>query len=123
MLIPLDPCNDIIVPISVFDQLDGHRFNMQIKSLMEHFISGIVSEIGVKGALVYDALAAYYLIAPDAYTLEAMDVVIETRGEHTLGMTVAEKRLAANINQNVNVVSSIDGQRFIKDMIGLLLKL
>ncbi len=123
VLIPLDPCNDIIIPISVFDQLDGHRFNVQIKSLMEHFISGIVSEIGVKGALVYDALAAYYLIAPDAYTLEAMDVVIETKGEHTLGMAVAEKRLVANINQNVNVVSSIDGERFIKDMISLLLKL
>jgi inosine-uridine nucleoside N-ribohydrolase len=120
VLVPLDPCNDIIIPIDTFEQLKGHRLHDNMVSLMQHFISGIELEIGVKGALVYDALAAYYLIVPDAFTLEAMDVVIETEGKHTRGMTVAEKRENATKNNNIQVATSIDADRFIEDMIRLL---
>ncbi len=56
ILVPLDPCNDIIIPIDEFDRLKGHRMYDDIRSLMQHFISGIELEIGVQGALVYDAL-------------------------------------------------------------------
>ena len=60
------------------------------------------------------------LINPDAYTLEAMDVVVETEGKHTRGMTIAEKRGNAKRNNNVQVVTSINKDMFIEDMIRLL---
>ncbi len=123
VLVPLDPCNDILIPLSGFDDLKGHRLYDNIHSLMQHFISGIEDEIGVRGALVYDALAAYYLINSEAYKLEVMDVIIETEGIHTRGMTIAEKRGNAKRNNNVQVVTSIDSDMFNKDMIRLLSKL
>lgn len=120
VLVPLDPCNDILIPLDGFDELKGHRLYDNIHSLMQHFISGIADEIGVQGALVYDALAAYYLINPDAYALEPMDVVIEAEGKYTRGMTIAEKRGNAKCNNNVQVVTSINKDMFIEDMIRLL---
>jgi len=120
VLVPLDPCNDILIPLDGFDDLRGHCLYDNIHSLMQHFISGIADEIGVQGALVYDALAAYYLINPDAYTLEPMDVVIEVEGTHTRGMTIAEKRGKAKRDNNVHVVTAIDGDMFKRDMLKLL---
>ena len=64
ILVPLDPCNDIIIPIDEFDRLKGHRMYDDIRSLMQHFISGIELEIGVQGALVYDALGGLLFDCP-----------------------------------------------------------
>ena len=120
ILVPLDPCDEIVIPLHVFEELKGCRIYSQIHSLMEHFIGGINLEIGANGALVYDALAAYYLIKPEAYEVKRMDVVVETKGEHTIGMTVAEKRLVAKKDFNMDVVTGIDSDMFISDMIKLL---
>ena len=87
---------------------------------MRHFIKGIEKFEGVKGALVYDVIAAYYLFNPSVFLCQPMDIVIETKGEHTSGMTVAEKRKAENCDFNVDVVVGIDGKRFVNDFIKIL---
>ena len=75
---------------------------------------------GVSGALMYDPLAAYYLINPAAYTLEPMDIKIETKSDLTRGMTVADRRTWGDKNPNVEVVTKIDGAAFTKDLISIL---
>ncbi len=120
ILVPLDPCNNVILGLDTFESLKGSSLYLPLTSMMSHFIAGIEIEEGVKGALVYDALAAYYLLNPKAYTLEKMDIVIETKGEHTSGMTVAEKRLAKQKVTNTEVVTSIDRNTFVKDLIKYL---
>lgn len=75
------------------------------------------------GALMYDPLAAYYLINPKAFELEEMDVVVETRGEHSFGMSVAERRTGALKKPNVKVAVKIDGQKFIDDFVGSIFRL
>jgi inosine-uridine nucleoside N-ribohydrolase len=52
-----------------------------------------------------------------------MDVVIETRGEHTFGMTVAEKRSNKRGNENVDVAVTIDADAFVRDLIQNLVKI
>jgi len=120
VLVPLDPCNETILYQSDFEKLRRSNLYLPIKSMMRHFIKGIEKFEGVKGALVYDVIAAYYLFNPSVFLCQPMDIVIETKGEHTSGMTVAEKRKAENCDFNVDVVVGIDGKRFVNDFIKIL---
>lgn len=120
VLVPLDPCNEIIISREELDDLNNSPLNESIRDMMEPFIQNIKSHLGVEGALVYDALAGYYLLNPDAYELETMDIVVEAIGKHTRGMTVAEKRLVADRQNNIDVVREIDGKSFRKDLFSYL---
>jgi len=122
VLVPLDPCNDVVLGLDTFDSLKGSPLYQPLTSMMKHFIAGIEVEEGVNGALVYDALAAYYLLNQEAFTLQGMDIVIETKGEHTSGMTVAERRLAKQKIVNTDVATSIDKDAFVTDLIKFLNK-
>lgn len=94
ILIPLDACNQTAIFMNEFNKLKTTKLYAPIMSLMNHYISGIKKHEGLEGAIVYDALAAYYLLSPDSISLEAMDIIVETDGLHTRGQTVAEKRLS-----------------------------
>lgn len=114
-LVPLDPCNNIILYNSDFENLKESVLYLPIKKMMSQFIKGIKKYEGVNGALVYDAVAAYYLLNPFAFQCKPMDVVVEIKGDYTSGMTVAEKRIAADKIYNVNVVTKVDRNKFIND--------
>ncbi|MEP7167526.1 MAG: nucleoside hydrolase [Candidatus Woesebacteria bacterium] len=120
VLVPLDPCNSIILQLKDFEQLKGSELYRPLKQMMKHFIAGITDHEGTKGALVYDAIAAYYAIRPSAFQIEAMDVIVETRGEHTFGMTIAEKRQKAIRHPNTYVVTAVDQKLFEKDLFDII---
>jgi inosine-uridine nucleoside N-ribohydrolase len=120
VLVPLDPCNEAVLNINVFDALRGSTLYEPLRSMMEHFISGIKVDEGVEGALVYDAIAAYYLVNPAAFQIVDMYIAIETRGEHTSGMTVVEKRLGRVPTPNVRVVVQVDIRVFTNDLLGTI---
>jgi purine nucleosidase len=120
VLVPLDPCNEIILKLTDFEKLRGAKLYMPIINMMRQFIKGIEKYEGTEGALVYDALAAYYLIHPQSYYLEQMDIVIETEGKYTFGMTVAEKRASEMKRYNVDVAMKIDKNAFIEYFIRVI---
>jgi len=122
ILIPLDPCNEVVVPLSCFENLRGGKLYQPLVKMMKKFKAGLGKELKIKGVLVYDAIAAYYLIKPTVFDLKDMDVVIETKGEHTFGMTVAEKRERVVRNFNVCVAMKVDKKAFIKDYFEILKK-
>lgn len=119
ILIPLDVCNEIPLFLSDFKQIKG-ELNKPIISMMKHFIKGIKKFENFKGALVYDALATYFLVNLKAYELTKMDVRIETKGEFTAGMSVADKRNYGEKDFNIDVVTKIDRDAFVKDFIKYL---
>lgn len=121
ILIPLDVCNEIVLFLSDFEKIKG-KLRLPILSMMEKFIKGIEKFEMSKGALVYDALAAYYLINPGAYTLEDCDIRIETKGEFTSGMTVIDQTRWGEKNMNVKLVTKIDRNKFTEDFIKILSK-
>ncbi|HLD01663.1 MAG TPA: nucleoside hydrolase [Patescibacteria group bacterium] len=121
-LIPIDVCSKTILLLSDFQKLQGTSFYSPIMSMMKHFIQGLTEDEGVQGALVYDAVAAYYLLNPKAFTLVPMDIVIETKGEHTFGMTVAEKRAHKKMEYNTLVAMDVDKKAFVKDFLAILQK-
>ena len=87
------------------------------------YIENIKKFEGMMGALMYDPLAAYYLVNPSAFQLEEMDIKIETRGEYTFGMSVAERRVVALKVPNVKVAVKIDGKKFINDFVDSIIRL
>lgn len=116
-LIPLDVCNQTALSMEDFAKMKESRLYPQIKRMMKHFIKGIKKEEGLNGAIVYDALASYFIINPDAFSLEPMDLVVETIGIHSRGMTVPERRISKKKRYNVNVAMKIDVKEFKNDFI------
>lgn len=116
VLVPIDICNDMLVPQEAFEALKGNSLYKPVMSMMEKFIDGIEKFEGVKGALIYDAVAAYYLINPKAFKLEDKDIAIETKGEHTFGMTVIERRKWVEHKNNVSVALEVNKEQFMKDL-------
>lgn len=119
ILVPLDVCNEIPMFLTDFNKIKG-KLRTPILSMMKKFIKGIAKYENFKGALVYDALATYFLVNPKAYTLTKMDVAIETKGEFTNGMTVADKRTWSKKRLNIEVVTKIDRNAFVNDFIKIM---
>lgn len=117
VLVPLDACNLVRLYMDDFEKLQDTYFYDEISQMMTQYISRMKKFESVNGAVVYDALAAYYLLAPDACVLEEMDIVIETKGEHTFGMSVADTRKYSEKHNNTTVVTRIDESRFRDDFI------
>ena len=121
-LVPLDACNDIFFSLEDFDELKEHSLHKPMVGMIKPYIKGIQKFEKTLGALMYDPLAAYYLVCPEAFELEPMNVQIETKGEFTRGMTVAEKRLGSDLKPNISVVTKIDEQKFKQDFFDLIKK-
>ncbi len=120
VLIPLDACNNIILQKTDFQGLKKTSLTKSALKMVNKYIYGLTINEKVKGALMYDPLAAYYLINPSVYKLQPMDIRIETRGEITRGMTVVERRTWAQKNPNVLVAIKIEGKAFKKDFLKIL---
>lgn len=119
-LIPLDACNDIFLSLEDFDQLRGSDLYEPIKAMMAHYIEGIQKFEKTTGAIMYDPLAAYFLINPDSFITESMDIQIETQSELTRGMTVADRRTWGDKTPNIVVAKSAYREIFVKDLIQIL---
>lgn len=119
ILVPLDVCNEIPLFLSDFKKIKGN-LKKPVLSMMKKFIKGIEKFENFKGALVYDALAVYYLISPKSCVVKPMDIRIETKGELTAGMSVADKRSWGKKDPDVNVVTKINRNKFVPDFIKIL---
>lgn len=122
ILIPLDVCNQIVISIDAFEELKKAPLYKRIRAMMKSFAFKLEKDVGVKGVLIYDAVAAYYLFNPKAFQLKPMDILIETKGKYTFGMTVAEKRKKARKNFNTQVAMDIDKKAFIRNFFRILKK-
>ncbi len=120
ILVPLDVCNDISLTPKDFRVLRDTKIYNSVTAMVEAYIQGIQKFEKTQGALMYDVLAGYYLINPGAYKTAAMDVQIETEGNLTRGMSVAERRKWGDNNPNVDVVTEIDSKVFKRDFFNIL---
>lgn len=125
VLVPLDACNDIVLPEQSIKEIGEKAGDIGkiLSNMLVPYVENIKKYDNMAGALMYDPLVAYYLINPDAFQLEEMDIKIETKGEYTFGMSVAERRVGALKNPNIKVAMKIDGQKFINDFVDLIVNL
>jgi len=119
-LVPLDICNQTAIFLPEFKKLRNSSLYEPIINMMKPYIKAIKKFEGQNGALVYDALAAGFLIQSDIYTTIPMDVRIETKGELTNGMSVADQRTWGEKNINVQVVNNLNRDKFLNIFLKLL---
>jgi inosine-uridine nucleoside N-ribohydrolase len=63
--------------------------------------------------MMYDPLTVFYLLDPAACQVRSYNVRVETKGELTRGMTVADRRpVGDGTPANVTVVMDINSQAF-----------
>lgn len=120
VLVPLDVCNDITLQVSDFQKIGNSDFRNSLMAMMQHFQEGLRVDESVKGLLVYDALAAYYLLCPEAFVLQPMDIVVEASGEFTSGMCVLERRSYKPRVPSADVAVKLDSDRFRSDFFATL---
>ncbi|MDO8591973.1 MAG: nucleoside hydrolase [bacterium] len=111
VLIPLDLCNRVVLQLSDFQIIKNKKIHGALMLMMKNFDRELRKNEATKGILVYDALAAYFLLNPDAFTLRPMSLTIETNDKEKFGMVLKLK----NQKPNVIVATSLDQQQFIKD--------
>jgi inosine-uridine nucleoside N-ribohydrolase len=122
ILIPLDICNEVFFSIKDFDKLRNSPLYLPIRNMMGPYIEGIQTFEKTSGALMYDPLAAYYLINSKAFKTVPMDIQIEIQSELTRGMTVVDKRTWGDKKYNIDVAVSIDKKAFGRDFFSILNK-
>ncbi|GGI71145.1 pyrimidine-specific ribonucleoside hydrolase RihA [Shewanella gelidii] len=68
---------------------------------------------GFKGAPLHDPCTIAYLLKPELFTAQECWVGIETKGEHTQGMTVVDRYQLTGKQPNAKVLFDIDRQGFV----------
>lgn len=119
-IVPLDACNNVQMQLTDFEKIKESKIKEPIMKMMSPFIRNIAANEGTNAALVYDALTVYYLLNPSVCKVERYNVVIETKGEYTFGMSAADLRKKPDAESNLDVVMNIDEDIFIKDFIEIL---
>ena len=96
------------------------KLSLPLLNMAAPYIESISIEENIKAALMYDPLTVYYLLEPQNCRARLLDVRIETKGELTRGMSVAELRKGKSTEFNVNVVEFIEETSFKKKFIQTL---
>lgn len=121
VLVPLEICYQ--TPLFLKD-LEKMNTSSPLKPVLVNLITPYIKFLnqfeGVDGAIIYDALAAYYLINPESFTTKNIEIKIETKGEFTRGMTVADLRTWGDKNPNTEVATDLNRDLFISDLLNYL---
>lgn len=78
------------------------------------FYARYAEEHGFDGSSLHDPCAAAYLIDPALFSGTPYAVHVETKGELTRGMTVADRRKFADEKPNALVLTDVDNRKFIQ---------
>jgi len=72
---------------------------------------------GIRGCYLHDALAVAARVRPSLFKTRRLFVDVETRGELTRGMTVADLRHRSRTQPNMDVVVEVDAEGFLEFLI------
>ena len=121
----LDVTHQLLVTperIATVDALDT-PFTTMIGDLFRFFSKNYISRHDhIRGAALHDPLAVLAITHPHLFTGTDRHVTIETRGEHTAGMTVIDRRdISDRQAPNVHVLDHVDADaawRLVLDALG-----
>jgi inosine-uridine nucleoside N-ribohydrolase len=92
----------------------GGRLATVLAELFEFFTDNYLSRHdpgAMRGAAVHDPLAVLAVTRPDLFQREERAVVVETKGEHTRGMTVIDRRhVLDRASPNCTVLTDVDDE-------------
>lgn len=122
-LIPLDTCNKVKFSLEDFKEIKNSKLRTVLLKMVGPYINNINEDEGIRAAMMYDPLTIYFLINPKAAEIFSCNIKVETKGELTRGMTVADLRTKPESKENdIFVVDSIRKKDFKKDFVNILSK-
>lgn len=102
VLIPLDVCNQAVMKEVDMNRLPDNQYGRFARTLLAPYAENIYSDTGTRGAIMYDPLALYYAINPDAFVtrrkLISIGVDDDNRGVIMPGLTEIE--VATDLRNN-----------------------
>lgn len=121
-LIPLDVCVKSPMTLSDFLKIKESRLKKSLIKMVKPYMKRLKEkELGKEAALMYDPLTIFYLVSPQSFQMFRYDIRIETKGELTRGMTVADLRpVITGEKVNCSVAMDINKDEFIKYFIKTL---
>jgi inosine-uridine nucleoside N-ribohydrolase len=121
-LVPLDVCNQVKLVLQDFKSIKNLSLRNVLLKMIKPYIKNIAEDEGVKAAMMYDPLTVYYLLNPKVAQTYRCNIGIETTGQFTSGMTVADLRIKPEQEVNVTIVEYIEKNDFKNDFIQILSK-
>ena len=83
-----------------------------VADLVSHYIVRY-EKAGMPGAAIHDACAIAYLVRPEIFTSEELHVEVETGGDLTRGMTLADRRPGTASRPTARVLVGVDRGAFL----------
>lgn len=91
-----------------------------VKELLIFFAETYKNHFGFSGGPIHDACTTMYLLDPEMFTFEDVNVTIETKGEATYGMTVVDLLKTTGKAENVKFATGVDEETFWKIFLDVL---
>ncbi|CAM4229520.1 nucleoside hydrolase [Lacicoccus alkaliphilus] len=91
-----------------------------VKELLIFFAETYKNHFGFPGGPIHDACTTMYLLDPEMFTFEDVNVTIETKGEATYGMTVVDLLKTTGKAENVKFATGVDEETFWKIFLDVL---
>jgi inosine-uridine nucleoside N-ribohydrolase len=89
-----------------------------VADLFDFYLAGYRERAGLDAAPMHDPCAVLAITHPELFTFGARHVDVETAGELTRGMTVADERPGADVVPNCEVAYSIDAAAALELTVG-----
>ncbi|MFB3816702.1 MAG: nucleoside hydrolase [Candidatus Methylomirabilales bacterium] len=113
-LVPLDVTERVVLPESRLEAAAA-RGPLQafLRDISRPALEFHRREEGIAGLFLHDPLAVAAVAQPALLTRRTLPVAVECRGEHTAGMTVADRRRRAR-GGGIGVCTEVDAERFLR---------
>ncbi|MCT8329187.1 nucleoside hydrolase [Albidovulum sediminis] len=114
VVVPLDVTHKALTSRGWIERLRsmGTRVGHAVAGLTDFFERFDMAKYGSQGAPLHDACVIGYLLKPDLFTGRHINVMIETKGEFTTGMTVADWWRVTGREANAMFLGGIDRDGF-----------
>lgn len=114
-LAPLEVCNAGAFKLKDVDNFKGKGKVSQLVYELLDFYAGYARRHNLDRTPIFDMTTIIYLLNPEIFKYEIMNVDIEVDGKYTRGMTVCEKlENSYSINNPIKVLMDVNNTKFIK---------
>lgn len=111
-LIPLDITRQVTFGLEILDKLrEDTNVGYFIRQILSFAFRSYRQQLGQENIILNDAIGALGVLNPDLFAFEEFYGDVECKGELTRGVTVFDRRTAAENRPNMEVARKIDTQR------------
>lgn len=110
----LDVTHQVIATKDIIERVGkiDNEIAVFVKELLIFFGEAYKDHFGFNGGPIHDACTTMYLLKPELFQTEYLNVTVETKGEYSYGMTVVDTLSVTGREPNTNVALGVDTNGF-----------